>query len=196
MDFPLQLAFKIIALAPQISVTDAKGAEVCYVRQKMFKLRESIDIFTDKSKSRKIVEIRANKVIDFSATYQFFDSNGKPFGAVARKGLRSIFKAHYDVLNSGSSPDMSIHEENPWIKVLDGLVDGIPIVGAIAGYVLNPSYLVTDLQSGAPLVRVRKKRTFLESRFTLEKLNDFAPENEMRIVLATLMMVLLERNRG
>lgn len=195
MDFPLQLAFKIIALAPQISVTDAKGAQVCYVRQKMFKLRESIDIFTDRSKSRKIAEIRANKIIDFSATYQFFDSDGKPFGAVSRKGMRSIFKAHYDILDGGS-PDMSIHEENPWIKVLDGLVDGIPIVGAIAGYVLNPSYLVTDLRSGASLVRVRKKRTFLESRFTLEKLNDFAPEKEMRVVLATLMMVLLERNRG
>jgi putative transposase len=38
MHYPLQLSFKIVAFAPQLKVTDASGATVCFVRQKMFKL--------------------------------------------------------------------------------------------------------------------------------------------------------------
>jgi hypothetical protein len=34
LQFPLSLSFKIIALAPQISVTDAAGQLIGYVRQK------------------------------------------------------------------------------------------------------------------------------------------------------------------
>ena len=40
-----------------------------------------------------------------------------------------MWKAHYEAFNPGdNSPDFSIHEENAWIKFLDGLVSGIPIV--------------------------------------------------------------------
>ena len=45
MQFPLQLRFKVLALATQIYVTDASGATVFYVKQKMFKLKEDIAVF-------------------------------------------------------------------------------------------------------------------------------------------------------
>ena len=39
MRFPLDLRFKIVAIAPQISVTDASGALLLYVKQKAFRLK-------------------------------------------------------------------------------------------------------------------------------------------------------------
>ena len=41
MQYPLELSFKIIALAPQIYVKDARGQELLYVRQKLLKLKEA-----------------------------------------------------------------------------------------------------------------------------------------------------------
>ena len=94
MKFPLNLTFKIFAVAPQIHIVDADGTNICYVRQKIMKLKEQIEVFTDKKKSQKIGDIRANKVLDFSATYQFSDNNGEALGAVARKGMKSIWRAN------------------------------------------------------------------------------------------------------
>ena len=43
--YPLQLRFKLIALAPRIIVTDASGQEVLFVHQDTFKLKEDIHIY-------------------------------------------------------------------------------------------------------------------------------------------------------
>ena len=67
MNYPLQLTFKLVALAPQLKVTDASGATVCYVRQKMFRLKESVEVFADETRTEKLCEIRADRIIDFSA---------------------------------------------------------------------------------------------------------------------------------
>ena len=40
--FPLELTFKILAIAPQIRVKDAEGNPVLYVKQKLLKLKEHV----------------------------------------------------------------------------------------------------------------------------------------------------------
>ena len=39
MNYPLNLTFKIVALAPQLSITDTAGNLHFYVKQKLFKLK-------------------------------------------------------------------------------------------------------------------------------------------------------------
>ena len=74
MDYPLDMRFKIFGFAPQIFVNDAKGASVFYVRQKLFKLKEAVKVFKDNSQSDLQYEIKADRIIDFSAKYHFKDS--------------------------------------------------------------------------------------------------------------------------
>jgi hypothetical protein len=62
MDYPLQLSFKLMALTPQIYVSDARGQMRMYVKQKMFKLRESITVFQDESQSQPLFHINADRV--------------------------------------------------------------------------------------------------------------------------------------
>jgi len=195
MNFPLNLRLPVIALTSQIVVTDANQANVCYVRQKFFKIKESIEVFTDQTRSKKLCDIKANKIIDFSATYNFFDNNGKAFGSVSRQGMRSLLKAHYEIMEDGK-PVMSIQEENPWVKLIDGMVGQIPIIGAFTGLFFHPSYLVTRLNTGQPVLRIKKRAAFWESRFTMEKLGEMDSSDEMKVVLSTIMMVLLEKDRG
>ncbi|MDE0836823.1 MAG: hypothetical protein OSA84_10775, partial [Akkermansiaceae bacterium] len=144
VQYPLQLSFKIFALASQARVTDAAGNTVLYTKQKMFKFREHVEIFTDKSRATRLADIHANKVIDWSARYNSTDASGQPIGSVGRKGWRSMWRAHYETFNPGADvPDFSIREENPGAKVMDSILGSIPIIGMATGFLFHPKYLAT-----------------------------------------------------
>ena len=132
--YPLQLTFKLWAFAPQISVVDAQGNNQFYVRQKLFKLKEAINVFVDEQKTQILYNIKADRIIDFSAKYHFSDVNGTDMGAVKRRGLRSLWRARYDIFE-GETIVMTIQEENPWVKIMDALFAEIPIVGLFTGSV-------------------------------------------------------------
>lgn len=196
LQYPLTLSFKILALASQATVTDASGKTVLYTKQKLLKFKEHVEIWTDKSQGTRLAEIKANKVIDWSARYFFTDAENAPIGSVGRRGWRSLWKAHYEVFNPGdSNPDFSIQEGNAWVKVLDGIVGEIPILGMFSGYFLHPSYIATR-SNGTPAMRLTKQPAFWEGRFQIEKLSDVTPREELNLFLSFLMMILLERKRG
>lgn len=196
LQYPLKLSFKIIALASQATVTDASGRTILYTKQKMFKFREHVEIFTDKSKATLLAEIRANKVIDWSARYNSTDADGGEIGAVGRKGWKSLWRSHYEVFNPGDKePDFSIREENPVAKVFDGLLGEIPIVGMATGYLFHPKYLATRTD-GTEVMRLEKKAAMWEGKFEINRLGDLTPREELNLIQSFLMMVLLERKRG
>jgi hypothetical protein len=196
MNYPLNLSFKVVAIAPQIFVTDAQGGSICYVKQKLFKFKEDIQVFSDESKSRQIASIKANKVLDWSARYFFTDNEGNDVGSVGRQGMRSIWRARYDVFNPGDeAADFKVQEENPWTKVMDGVLGGIPVLGMFSGYFFHPSYVATRAD-GTPVMRVKKQAAFFEGKFTIEKLADLSPQEEVNLIYSFLMLLLLERSRG
>lgn len=194
MQYPLELNFKVIALAPQLSVTDAAGQQIFYVKQKLFKLKEEVTVFADTQQTQPLYMINADRIIDFSAQYHFTDQAGMPLGSVKRDGMKSLWRARYNVLN-GSAPNLTIREENPWVRVMDGVAGDIPLLGMLSGYVFHPAYLV-DRADGTNLMRLQKEPAFFESKFSIKKLADMQPSEETRVLLSLLMMVLLERARG
>ncbi len=196
MQYPLSMRFKIFALAPQVSVTDGAGNLMCYVQQKLFRFKEQVTVYRDTSKTAIFCDINADRIIDFSAFYRFTDPSGAGLGGIRRKGWRSIWKAHYELVNENSQHVMTIHEENPMAKFMDGMLGEIPVLGIFSGYLFNPKYLVTALD-GTPVMRITKERSFLESGFKLDALvQGLDPEDELRILMGALMMIFLERKRG
>ena len=194
MNYPLQLSFEILSLARKISVIDAAGNLSFYVKQKMFKLKESVTVFADVEQKRPLYELKADRVLDFSASYHFTDARGNQIGTVRRKGMKSIWRARYDIVN-GSGHALTIQEANPWAKVGDSLFGEIPIVGMFSGYLFHPEYLVARAD-GTPVMRLKKEPAFFQGKFKIEKLADVSEEEETRILLSLIMMVLLERQRG
>ncbi len=196
LQYPLTLSFKILALASQATVTDANGHTVLYTKQKLLKFREHVEIWTDKSQGTRLAEIKANKVIDWSARYFFTDAQGAPLGSVGRRGWRSLWKAHYESFHPGDErPGFSIQEGNPWIKVADSIIGDLPIVGMFSGYFLHPSYQASRAD-GVPAMRLTKQPAFWEGRFQIEKTADLTPREELNLFLSFLMLILLERRRG
>jgi uncharacterized protein YxjI len=195
MNYPIDLSFKLLALASQIYVRDASGAMLGYVKQKLLKLKEDINVFADESQTRVLYNIKADRVLDFSARYTFRDASGNVIGAVRRKGMRSLWKATYEIEDGHSNQSMTIHEENAWIKVFDALAGEVPILGMFTGYIFNPAYILSR-NDGTPIARLAKQPAFFESRFQISPLGQMSPEEEARVILSFLTMTLLERRRG
>lgn len=194
LQYPLNLSFKIVALAPQFSIKDANGNLVAYVKQKLFKLKEAVTVFADEKQTQPLFTLNADRILDFSARYHFADAQGAPLGSVKRHGMKSIWKAQYDVMD-GETVVMSIQEENPWIKVIDAWFTEIPVIGMFSGYVFHPAYVVSRLD-GTVVMRMEKKPAFFEGKFAIEKKATLGETEEKRVLLGLIMLLLLERTRG
>jgi uncharacterized protein YxjI len=195
MNYPIDFSFKILAIASQIYIRDANGNLIGYVKQKLFKLKEDINVFADENQTQLLFNIKADRVLDFSAKYNFTDARGNFLGSIKRRGMRSIFKANYEIHDANDRHVMSINEENGWVKVVDALIGEIPVVGIFTGYFFNPSYLVTGTNN-APIARLVKQPAFLEGKFQLTKIAEINAAEESCVLLGLLTMTLLERTRG
>lgn len=194
--YPLEMSFKIAALAPQIRITDSSGMLKYYVKQKLFKLKEAISVTADEEQTQLLYTISADRIIDWSASYNFADAMGSGLGAVRRKGTRSLWRAFYEIMPPGGDmPEFTITEESVMVRFLDGCMEGIPIVSMFAGYFFNPTYIVAA-PDGTPVMRLSKQPAFFEGKFRIDLLAQIDEQTEMRILLSLMMMTLLERARG
>ncbi len=193
--YPLNFKFNISTLANDFTAKDSLGITIAYVRQKMFKLKEDIVVYNDESKSDTLYRIKADKWIDFSAAYSIKDKHGQEIGKIARKGWKSIWKAEYELIDQHQKLQYHIREDNAWVKVIDKIVGEIPVLSFFTGYIFNPSYSVLDLNN-KPIVRIKKEPSFFGRKFELSKLNDIDLDDQERIILGLMMMILLERRKG
>ena len=194
MQFPIQIAFKILTLAPKLYVTEAGGRSIGFVRKKLFAFRESVTVYDNEAQSTELYHINADRIIDFNANYHLTRQGGETIGYVRRRGARSLWKAHYET-HLGDQMILEIGEENALVRLVDLLIGEIPIIGMFTGYFLNPVYNVTR-PDGTKALRIVKQRSFLESTFTIEQQGPVAPDEQECALLGIMMMVLLERARG
>lgn len=194
LNYPLDLRFKIATIGTRVSVTDATGQLVAYVRKKKFRLKEDVGVYADEGQRKLLFRIKADRMLDFGASYSVVDSNGRSLGAVRQEGVRSMWKSSYILSDAGGRNVGILHEENPWIKVADSLMESVPFGDALGGLFFNPSYLAE--LDGRAVLRMKKERAVFEGRFTVEKLGDFSEEEEELLLASLIMMVLLERDRG
>lgn len=195
LQYPLFLKFKISTLASDFNISDKNGNSLAYVRQKLFKLKEDVVVYNNESRTQENFRIRANQWIDFNASYAITDHTGKNLGKIARKGMRSIWKATYFVLDAFDNQKYKVQEENAWVKIIDGFFTEIPILGIFTGYFFNPTYIVHD-NKGKEIYRLKKMPSFFGRKFQLDQIKDIADEDETLVVLSLMMMVLLERAKG
>lgn len=194
-DFPITFKFKISSLANDFTATDAGGGTIAYVRQKMFKFKEAILIYSNDSKTNLLYKIDADRIIDFNACYSFKDKDENLVGKLGRKGMRSLLKAHYEIFDNENNHEYAIREENPWAKVGDALLCEVPLLGLFSGYMFNPRYIVQK-NDGTIVARLSKQKSFFGRTFKLDKLQELEPGDGERMMLALMMMILLERRRG
>jgi|TARA_R110002126_G_scaffold142037_4_gene287582 hypothetical protein len=193
--FPVTFEFNIATLANDFTAIDSNGHTIAYVKQKMFKLKEDISVYNNDTKSELNYKIKADKWLDFSVAYSFYDKREKEFGKVLRKGWKSMWNAHYEIIDQHQKQQYVINEQNVWIKFLDRLLGEIPILSFFTGYLFNPTYLVKNTK-GETVVELTKLKSFLGKNFKVSKIKEIDNDDDNRVMLALMMFVLLERRRG
>ncbi len=110
---------QVFALAGKFRFFDPSGKLVLFSEQKMFKLREDIRVYADESKTQEVLTIKARQIIDFSAAYDVVDSaTGQKVGALRRKGLASILRDEWEILDAGDLVIGKMFEDSMGLALL------------------------------------------------------------------------------
>jgi len=114
-----------IALTGKFRFYDPLGNLVMFSEQKMFKLREDIRVYSDESKSQEVLSIKARQFLDFSAAYDVVDTSmNQKVGVLRRKGLRSILRDEWEVLDANDSVKGLLFEDSVGLALLRRLLLG------------------------------------------------------------------------
>lgn len=81
--------FKVFGAA--FHVYDENGSVIGYCKQKAFKLREDIKLYTGEDMSDMLLSLNTQQIIDFGATYSVTLPDGSSLGSLRRKGMKSSF---------------------------------------------------------------------------------------------------------
>ena len=116
--------FKLLGGA--FHVFDPAGNVVLYSKQKAFKLKEDIRIYTGEDMGTEVLTIRTDQVIDLGATYHVHDSQqgGVRVGSLKRKGLKSMLRDEWVILDSSGQEVGSIQEDSVALALLRRLMVG------------------------------------------------------------------------
>lgn len=119
-------------------IYDPEGRVAFYSRQKAFKLKEDIRVYTGEDMQTEVLTILARNIIDISATYDVVDPvSGAKVGALRRKGIKSMLRDEWIILDKEDREIGLIREDSMLLAVVrrffsnlvpqkyHGYVDGI-----------------------------------------------------------------------
>jgi hypothetical protein len=154
---------------------DPSGALVGYSAQKAFKLKEDIRIFADEAETRPILRIHARQVVDFAACYDVVDeAEGRKVGAARRKGLRSLLRDSWELLDAQDRPVATLLEDSLGMALVRRFLSN-----------LIPQTFVLGTGPGA----VTLKQHFNPFVYKLDVALPRSPAIDRRLVLATAVLI-------
>ena len=76
------------------------GQLIMYIQHPIFKLREEFMVYADEAKTRPLLLVKSRQVIAINFSYDVSDAqNGRLLGSVQKKGLRSIVRDKFIILD-------------------------------------------------------------------------------------------------
>ncbi|EPX63821.1 hypothetical protein D187_004950 [Cystobacter fuscus DSM 2262] len=116
--------FKIFGDA--FHIYDEAGQVLFYSKLKAFKLKEDIRVFTNEDMNEEVLTIKARSILDFGATYDVTDAKtGEKLGALRRKGLKSILRDEWLVLDRNDQEVGLIQEDSMMLALVRRLLSNL-----------------------------------------------------------------------
>lgn len=117
---------QVFALAGKFRFYDQSGKLLLFSQQKMFKLREDIRVYSDEEKTQEVLMIKARQIMDFSAAFDVVDSaTGQKVGALRRKGLASILRDEWEILDVVDNVIGKLFEDSMGLALLRRFLTGL-----------------------------------------------------------------------
>ena len=111
----------------EFRVFDPAGQQVLFSKQKAFKIREDIRVWSGDDMQTELLHIGARQIIDFSAAYDVIDStSGTKVGALKRKGLKSIVRDEWILMDANDQEIGLFQEDSVGMAILRRFINFIP----------------------------------------------------------------------
>ena len=89
-----------------------------FARQKAFRLREDLRFYEDEGRTQERLRISARSMMDFGTTYDVFDTQYGRLGAWRRRGIRSIARDTWQLLDLNDQPVGELREDSVGMALL------------------------------------------------------------------------------
>lgn len=171
---------KFWAIAGQVHIFDQQNKLLCYVRQKILKLREDITVYSDEKMKEELLSIKARQIIDFAAAYDITDiTTGEKLGALKRKGLKSLIKDEWIIMDANDNEIGLLGEESTG--------------GAIASRMIKliPQKYIMKSNDGSIIARFDQQFALAVHKFDINFLDGDSPKMDRRLAMGALILLLL-----
>jgi len=176
---------KTLTIGNKYWIEDAKGRILGFSKQKLFKLKEDIRIYSDESLSQELFSIKQQQIMDMWGKFAVVDSSNMHLGYIRRKALMSGFiRDEWEVYDANEQLIGGIYE-----SMGRGLARKF-----VPGGKLIPEKMIFKLD-GRDVAKIDQKFKIIGDIWTLQCLN--LPENfDRRVLLSCLILMgMIERAR-
>jgi len=164
-------------------VPESTGAVICFVEQKRFKFKEDIRFYTDESKSREILRIKARQRFDPRATYDVTDELGGKIGSIQKVFGASLLRSTFRVNDAGDNEVCICTEKSMAVALLRRAVGFIPYVENFSDWLPIPYHF--DFKRGDEVIGTNTRHTWkIRDVYTLDMSADPQRTVDRRLVLA------------
>ena len=162
---------------------DGPGEPICFVEQKRFKFKEDIRFYTDETKTREILRIKARQRFDPRATYDVTDELDNKVGSIQKVFGASLLRSTYRV-NDASDNELCICTEKSLpVALFRRLVGFIPYVENFADFLPIPYHF--DMKRGEEVIGTNTRHTWkIRDVYTIDMTGDPQRTVDRRLVLA------------
>lgn len=109
--------FKLFGAA--FHIYDPDGNVAFYSKMKAFKMKEDIRLYSSEDMQTEVLSIKARSIIDFSAAYDVVETNtNTKIGALKRKGMKSILKDEWIILDSEDNQIGFVREDSALLAMV------------------------------------------------------------------------------
>ncbi|UCD92660.1 MAG: hypothetical protein JSV43_01700 [Methanobacteriota archaeon] len=177
---------KVLTVGNKYWIEDDKGNMLGFSKQKLFKLKEDIRIYTDEKMGTELFRIKQEQILDLWGSYAVIDSQtNQKLGTIKRGALSSAFvRDEWEVYDPYGRLVGGIYEETG-----RGLARKY-----VSGGSLIPEKMSFFLQ-GQPVARINQKFKIIGDIWHLY-CDRVPPHFDRRVLLACLLLMgMIERDR-
>jgi len=162
-------------------IYDARRRVVAFCKQKAFKLREDIRLYTSEDMSEEFLRITAGSIMDFSTTYTVTTPDGSGLGSFRRRGFKSIIRDEWLVFNAAGNQIGILREDSGSLAMLRRLIE-------IAALIVPQKFELLDMRNRV-MARFDQHRNPFIYRLGIEMAADRTAEFDDRLILAGASLI-------
>lgn len=177
---------KVITVGNKYWIEDNSGNLLGFCKQKLFKLKEDIRIFTDENQNQELFCIKQDQIMDVWGTFSVYDSfTGAKLGYIKRKLMSELGRDAWEIYNNSDQLIGGIYEKSLGRALARKYMPGGGLV---------PEKMVIEL-NGQPIAEVNQQFKIIGDIWDMN-CQRVPPDFDRRVLLSTmLLMGAIERDR-